>query len=440
MIDDATAMSYKTARLIDLFPDAYAARDREALLYKLLDATGAEFVRADDAIKRLLKSHWVDYADGAGLDGLAATFGVARRRLRSGDLEADDAFRQRLKSIVPLFAGGGTRRAVIGAVRSALGLPFDLDQLNLPPGFEALRRDIENLITIEEFSPKGERVLGREAVEAERAGKLVSELTIAIDIPTVREERPIIRWKITQGGAGELSLTVTPEAPGALVRGIKASEGLVIPPGETLVLTAVADGRLSAAVGFTELAGQFTNLDDSTPAILPEVPVGRSRWTFRAQSGLFDVSLFDDISSFDLPAFEVEISWLRYEPLTFDVHVPYFLQKAVADLSAFHKYPGSLFVFEGLPVEALADVVDQTRAAGVRGSVQFSLNFLDVHHQREQLQIAGQHTVTENAAAGEAFTAASVNDINEQHEMAERFVIGGVFDISPFDQAHGFME
>ncbi len=71
-------MSYKTDRLTDLFPEAYAVGDRESLLYKLLDAVGAEFMAADEAIKRLLKSHWVDYAEGAGLDGLAATFGVTR--------------------------------------------------------------------------------------------------------------------------------------------------------------------------------------------------------------------------------------------------------------------------------------------------------------------------------------------------------------------------
>jgi hypothetical protein len=41
----------------------------------------------------------------------------------------------------------------LGAVRSALGLPFDLDQLRLPDEFRGLRNDIENLIRIEEFSP-----------------------------------------------------------------------------------------------------------------------------------------------------------------------------------------------------------------------------------------------------------------------------------------------
>ena len=43
-------MAYKTDRLVDLFPDAYAARDRESLLYKLLDAAGAELMEADESI------------------------------------------------------------------------------------------------------------------------------------------------------------------------------------------------------------------------------------------------------------------------------------------------------------------------------------------------------------------------------------------------------
>ena len=432
-------MSYKTERLTKLFPEAYAAGDRESLLYKLLDAVGAEFMVADEAIKRLLKSHWVDYAEGPALDGLAATFNVGRRRLRSGDLESDAAFRQRLKSIVPLFAGGGTRRAVIGAVRSALGLPFDLDQLGLGPDYAGLRRDIENLIRLEEFSPKGERILGSEVVEVVVEGRPTSEVLIDINLPSVGKQRPAIRWQFTQGGARELALVVTP-AGGGPAQGIKAVEALIIPAGETLVLTAVENGRLSAAIGFTELAGSFTNLDGSTPAVLPQVPEGGSQWRFRAQSGLFDISLFDEINTFDLPLFAVEMSWQRYEPLTFDVHVPYFLQEAVAALAAFYNYPGSLFVFEGLPVEALVEVVDQTRAAGVRGSVQFSLNFLDVQNQDERFRLDGQHSITEMQDVQEMLTATSVNDNREDQGMQETLVIGAVWDFAPFDQGHGFVE
>lgn len=432
-------MSYKTERLTQLFPEVYAASDRQSLLYQLLDAVGAELMVADESIKLLLKSHWVDYAEGPALDGLAATFGVMRRQLRSADLESDAAFRQRLKSIVPLFAGGGTRRAVIGAVRSALGLPFDLEQLNLGPNYVALRRDIENLIRVEEFSPKGERILGSDAAEVLVDGRPTSEVLLDINIPSVGSQRPTIRWSFTQGGARELSLVVTPLDGGA-DQGIRSVESLVIAAGETLTLTAVENGRLSAAIGFNELAGSFTNLDGSTPALLPPVPEGGSQWRFRGQSGLFDISLFDEINTFDLPLFGVEMSWQRYEPLTFDVHVPYFLKEAVAALAAFYSYPGSLFVFEGLPVEALVEVVDQTRAAGVRGSVQFSLNFLDVHNQSEQFTLAGQHSVVESMDVQDALTATSVNDSREDQEMREMLVIGAVWDISPFDLGHGFGE
>ena len=122
------------------------------------------------------------------------------------------------------------------------------------------------------------------------------------------------------------------------------------------------------------------------------------------------------------------------------MHVPYFLQEAVAALAAFYNYPGSLFVFEGLPVEALVEVVDQTRAAGVRGSVQFSLNFLDVQNQDERFRLDGQHSITEMQDVQEMLTATSVNDNREDQGMQETLVIGAVWDFAPFDQGHGFVE
>src|SRR5260370_30595568 len=117
-------MSYKTDRLVDLLPDAYAAAERESLLHQLLDVVGAELMVADAAVKRLLKSHWVDYATGAALDGLGAIYGVARRSLRDGSLETDAAFRQRLRSVVLLFTGGGTHPPGKGARRAPPPPPF----------------------------------------------------------------------------------------------------------------------------------------------------------------------------------------------------------------------------------------------------------------------------------------------------------------------------
>lgn len=426
-------MSYKTDGLTNVLPDAYAVDDAGSLLYKLLDAFGAELMTADEKLKRLLKSHWVNYAEGPALDGLAAVFGVRRRLLRDGATpESDDAFRTRLKAIVPTFAGGGTRQAVLGAARSAFGLPFDLRDLNLPAEYDALRADIERLIILEEFSPRVEMLVGDHVTEREDA----SEMTLAVDIPTVRETRPRIRWTF-RGSDGRQRMSV--ELLGT-AQGIKTTrEGLVVPANEPLTLSADAGGILTARLAGEDVSQHFVNLDDSAPAVMPEVPRARSEWRFRAQSGLLDTSKFDHDEMYDLPEFRVEMSWWRYEPLTFDVRVPYFLDRSVKALAQQHGYEGAVFEFQELPPERIQEVVDQTRAAGVRGHVHFSLNWAENHdHYEGPAVIEGRHRLSEDAAASDSLSVGSFNREAEVQEMGEVFAIGGVWDVSTFDGGYGF--
>jgi hypothetical protein len=426
-------MSYKTDGLTDVLPDAYAVDDAESLLYKLLDAFGAELMTADEKLKRLLKSHWVNYSDGPALDGLAAVFGVRRRLLRDGVTpESDDAFRTHLKAVVPTFAGGGTGRAVLGAVRSAFGLPYDLRDLNLPEGFDALRADIERLITLEEFSPKAETLVGDEVAEIDDA----SQLTLVVDTPTVKEVRPRIRWTFRDNeGRQRMSVELV-----GTTQGIKTTrDGLVVPADEPLTLSADTEGFLNARLAGEDVSRFFVNLDDSAPAIMPEVPRTRSEWKFRAQSGIFDTSKFDSGEIYDLPEYAVEMSWWRYEPLTFDVRVPYFLDGSVRQLAQQHGYTGAVFEFQELPPERIQEVVDQTRAAGVRGHVHFSLNWAEDHDQYEESKvIEGLHRASENAAAADSLSVGSFNRETEVQDIGEVFVIGGVWDVSTFDGSYGF--
>jgi hypothetical protein len=430
-------MSYKTEELVNVLPEAYAIDDAESLLYKLLDAFGAELMTADEKVKRLLKSHWVNYANGPALDGLAAIFGVQRRLLRDGVTpESDDAFRTRLKAVVPTFAGGGTREAVVGAVRSALGLPFDLRDLRLPEAYDALRSDIEGLIVLEEFSPKDEKLVDDNAIETDDA----SELTLVVDVPTVRETRPRIRWTFRGPDGrpdGRRRLSVELVGTGAGIKTMR--EGLVVPANEPVILSADADGRLNARLDSKDVSHLFVNLDDSAPPIMPEVPRTRSEWKFRAQSGLWDISKFDNDELYDLPGYEIEMSWRRYEPLTFDVRVPYFLDLSVKQLAKQHGYAGALFEFQELPPERIREVVDQTRAAGVRGHVHFSLNWAEDHdHYEKSTRIEGQHRASEEAAATDSLSVGSFNRQTEAQDLGEVVVIGGVWDVSTFDGSYGF--
>ena len=430
-------MSFKTDRLAALFPEVYAAREGGSLLHRLLDAVGAELTRADEAVKALLKSHWVDYAQDGALDGLAATFGVERRRLADGTLEQDEPFRRRLKGVVPYFTGGGTVRAVAGAVRSALGLPFDLEQFRgeiaapgADPGqLDALVEGLAQLVRVQEFSPRRESVLSG-PVTRNAAG---TEVTVEVAFASVFQVYPRIEWTFT-GGGGRF-LTVQRLDSG---EGVKSLGALRVAPGETLVLTADGTGALRASIGVLDVTSHFTAWDGTLPPRLPALPGTTTQWKLTSRAGTFDLSTFDDPEGFDSPDFSVRFEWMRFEPLSFDVIVPYFVQAAVESLQERTGYKGKLFQYQGLPLEVIQRVVDQTRAAGVRGVVHFSLNFTEDQAAREQLAGTLEHRWTESQDAREDLTVGSVTNLAETQDMAESFALGGVFDVSTFDGSFGF--
>jgi hypothetical protein len=385
---------------------------------------------ADEKVKTLLKSHWVRYASGPALDGLGSIFGVERLVLRDGEPEPDDAFRQRLQSIVPLFTGGGTVASVLGAVRSALGLPFDLNQLRIPPAYQALRNDIDALVTMREFSPQAQRVLGSNPAEVSNA----SELTLVVDLPSVAESFPAIDWTFDRGDGRQLSVERVDTATG-----IRCLDAFIVPEGKTLTLSADSDARLNATLDGADVSSFFVNLNGSSPAVLPSVPIVRSQWKFRARSAIFDLASFDGADRFDLPQYHVALSLVTFRPLTFDVLAPYFLQQTVAALRDRYQYPGELLVYQGLPPDKIQQVIDDTRAAGVSGSIQFSLNFIDDHNLRESFQSAVDVHQLEDAGARDSLLAADFNEFTESQDADERFAVGAVFNVALFDRGYGFM-
>jgi hypothetical protein len=212
-----------------------------------------------------------------------------------------------------------------------------------------------------------------------------------------------------------------------------------VPSNGPLTLSANVEGLLSARLAGEDVSHLFLNLDESAPAIMLEVPRTRSEWRFRAQSGILDLSKFDSDEMYDLPGFEVEMGWWRYEPLTFDVRVPYFLDRSVQELAQQHGYEGPVFEFQELPPGRIQEVVDQTRTAGVQGHVHFSLNWAENHDQyEERTVIEGRHRASEDATAADSLSVGSLNRERESQDLAESFVIGGVWDVSTFDGSYGF--
>jgi hypothetical protein len=440
-------VSFKTDRLVALFPEVYASREGDSLLHRLLDAFGAELVHADTAVKELLKSHWIDYAKAGGLDGLGALFGVPRRLLPDGTAEGDDTFRPLVKSTVPSFIGGGTVEAIKGAVRAALGLPYDLalfqKQLAGPSGTASegisdLVAGLSALVQIEEFSPKTELVLGSASPTA--AG---STTALDLNFTTVQPVAPRIEWSFTQGGGRHLSLVRQDTGAGIISRG-----QFEVPQDATLVLVGEGVAGFSASIGTTDVIASFVDIDGTSPPQLPEVPSGGSKWIFTAAgAGRFDISAFDRSETFDAAAFSVRTEWIRYQPLMFDVVVPYFVDAAVNRILTGTGYENRFKVFKGLSHDAVQRVVDQNRAAGVRGTVQYSLSLPGETSERTPWEdqaatetfsgIVEDHRA-EGHDADESLAVGALDSALEMHDATEHFAIGGVFNLSVFDRSFGY--
>jgi hypothetical protein len=440
-------VSFKTDRLVALFPEVYAARERDALLHRLLDGLAAELMHADAAVKDLLKSHWIDYTKGGGLDGLGALLGVARRLLPDGTPEGDDTFRPLIKATVPSFIGGGTVEAIKGAVRAALGLPYDLALLqkrlagpggNVTPGIADLVAGFAALVRVEEFSPKTEVVLGN-AVPAATG----STAAIDVNFASIQPLPPRIVWTFTRGSGRNLSLVRQDTGAGIMSKGEVA-----VPEGSELVLAGAGTANFSASIGTANLTSWFVDVDGTSPPALPPIPAGSSKFIFSAkQAAQFDRSHFDRNETFDAAVFSVRMEWTRFQPLMFDVVVPYFVDAAVARILAGTGHEGRFKLFKGLSHDAIQRVVDASRAAGVRGMVQYSLSLPGESTERtpwedqnaaDALSALGEDHHRETHDADERLAVGALDSAAEVHDAGEHFAIGGVFNVSVFDGSFGF--
>jgi len=440
-------MSFKTDRLVALFPDAAAAAERASLLHAVLDALGAELVRGDAAVKDLLKSHWINHARAGGLDGLGALLGVERRLLPDGTPEGDETFRPLLQSTVSSFKGGGTLAGIQGAVRAALGLPYDLKlfaaQLagrggGVNAASANLLDGLAGLVRIEEFAPKLEVMLGS-ALPTPAGTRLVLDL----EVSTIEPMPPRIEWTFTSG-ARQLSLMLQ-DTPW----GVRARPGFEVPPGAVLRLSGSTAETFSASIGSTDVSAQFSAADGGGAPWLPRVPAGSSRWIFAAGRGAaFDAARFDAGQVFDAAAFSVRMQWLRLQPLVFDVIVPYFIDAAVRRLLAGSGYEDRFKLFKGASLDAIQRVVDRSRAAGVRGAVQYQINLPGESSERKSWEDQGVQEIfsgwidqrgSETHDAQENLTAGALSSETELHNSSERFAIGGVFNVAVFDGSFGFL-
>jgi hypothetical protein len=433
-------------RLTRWFPEVYASREPNSLLQRLLLAAGREFGQVEEDLIALLTSHWVDFATDGSLDRLASCLALSRRTVvETKDLEDDSIFRVRLKDAIPYFTGGGTVKAVAGAMRWALGLPHNLERfqeevirtktcpdIQLP----GLIQDLKDLIRIEEFPPCAESA---EAMSKEMdEGRCAASVVLSRG-PSIRSAYPRIEWTVLRGACHGLKIRF------GNARTIQFRDDFIVQAGKGPMILWPQGEDHPVRIEYPQGVRPSDDPIVGPVPVLPAIPTERSEWTFSASGGGFDYARFDGLDSFDFPEFRVNITWVRYPPLSFNVIIPHLIEDALKAIKKKRDFKENLQVFAGRSWNDFQGVLDQVRAAGVRGMVHFSLAFEEDHEVKDSsdgdphLFLLLDHSREEATEVDDsALNLEGVLVWEEEQDMGEGLVLDGVFDVSPYDGIHVF--
>jgi len=268
----------RTRRIADRLPEFYRTWDTDSVIFKLLDSVGRALAEEQKSVFRIMRTHWVDTANGGDLDRLGAIF-----ELKRDTGEADDDYRARIKSALRQFKGGGTCASV-----KALMADF----LSVQP---------EELEIVE--NPEFEMSIAR---------RVSGGQSWTLGSTSVEEASPVIEMTLQ----GEGNVVLNPA-----LRNLDSNERVGFEGrfrvGQRLVMSrdsATLDGEdvssaVSAAPGF--------------PRLLP----GGSRWVYEeaisAKVGHLDRSAFEgSIFKVPVPDAIIRLTWSGRTPSSFVLAVP----------------------------------------------------------------------------------------------------------------------
>ena len=294
-------------RIADRLPSFYRTWDRKAVIARLIEAFGSKLDESSEELFQVLKSHWVDTATGEDLDKLGALLNIARR---PGETDRD--FRVRLKTGVQGYMGGGTKKAILSAIKVALGL---------------------------------KNVAGIEIVE----NPLVSK-------KKVFRVRAGERWRMSSEGIDDVEpkIRIAVESKNARITNPEIKN---LDTGESISFQGV---MITGQVLEISSRGALLDGKDVTQRLLGRVPVIPRRettWVYtealEERIGVFNKSSFNQsVFALEVPLVRVEFEWRANQRAAFEVRVS-------------RKYLKK----KGVDLDYLRKVVESVKAVGVQSIV-----------------------------------------------------------------------
>lgn len=255
----------------------------------------------------IMRAHWVDTARGEDIDRLGALFNIERK-----DQESDPDYRNRLKTAIISFKGGGTMDAVRMLVRITLGLPqdYNVDIIENPPV------DLKRTWKVSS---------GREwLINPRNIQDTVPDITITVETENAKITDPVIT---------NLTTRETISFKGDISYG----KPLKISNGKALVNDKDMTDRLSTTS-------------------IPKLPRKKTKWQYTEYKGA-NIGTFDQ-TNFDGSVFVIDVTssitfkWTAFQPATFELRLP-----------------EELLFRSGVTAGYMQDLINSVKASGVKADV-----------------------------------------------------------------------
>jgi len=107
-------------KIAEKFPSLYRTWDKKSIIYNIVNSFGTQLDEAEKDLDIILRSKWVDTAKGKDLEMLGGIYNIQRRVN-----ESDKDYRNRLKTAIQGFKGGGTINAILAALITVLNVSLN---------------------------------------------------------------------------------------------------------------------------------------------------------------------------------------------------------------------------------------------------------------------------------------------------------------------------
>lgn len=294
-------------RISSRLPHFYTSWDSGSSVAEFIAAQGKRSDEYEKELVSIMRAHWVDTAHGEDLDRIGAIFSVKRR-----ENEPDKEYRNRLKTAIISYKGGGTIYAIQMLVKIALKLPQD--------------------------SPV--KIVENPQVSQKRTWKTSAGREWDVNPRSVRASIPAVTLSVETEKARVTNPTLTNMTTGESISfngDIACGDILDIRNGKATLNDKNCTDKLSVTT-------------------VPWLPRKKSRWQYMENIGA-NVGTFDN-GRFDQSVFVIDVitsvifEWQAHVPALFDLYLP-----------------GDLLLKSGIKIDTMQDLVDSVKACGVKGVV-----------------------------------------------------------------------